>query len=122
MTMDKYVFKKADPNALRTVIYPCTIRRAGNGGTVTELSIDVEFALIDPDVMAKATMPFSLNATGKDGDVVVYDLAVKGFPGLPGAEGVPPADVIASVRSDPEAVKGIAAGYFRMIAGRVPGN
>jgi hypothetical protein len=118
--MDKLVFSKASPPGQRVVVWPCTITRALDGGKNEKLLLDVKLQIADPEEISRAQSPLVL--TGKDGNVVVYDIVVKGFPGLPGAEGMSDEELIAALRKDQEVVRGIAESYYGMVNGRVAGN
>ena len=118
--MDKFVFKRRPEGEVRTVVWPATVTRPLDGGKTVKLLIDVRYKTVDPAELARATSQFAL--MGRDGNVVVYDLVVDGFPGLPGGESLSDAELIAELRKDDETVRGIAEGYFAMLRGIVPGN
>lgn len=120
MTMDKLVFKKIDPAAPRITIWPCIVKRAQDGGKVVEMALDVKLQHISTEARQDAESPMKL--IGKNADLAIYDLTVKGFSDLPGAGETPDDELVMVFRDDEEVVKACARGYYEMINGRVAGN
>lgn len=108
--MTKYSFRKAsEPRVVRWTV------RANvpvDGGKVEEQTIDATYRLIAPADMAAATTSPG-NLVGQNGDVLVLRQCLVSVEG---------AESLDDVFGDPVAVKALSAGYFEMLAGRLPKN
>lgn len=105
----KYVFRKAaEP---RVVTWPCKVNVPQPGGVLEEQTLNATFRLVDPARMAEAVKP--TNLIGNNGDLLQLKECLVSVEGP---------DDLADVYADPVAVRALAAGYWDMLAGRLPKN
>jgi hypothetical protein len=116
----KFIFKAEE--ASRVVSWPCKLSVPVGPGKFEEQEIVARFRLVPPERMADALKV--QNMMGANGDVLQLKECLVGFEGLKKEDGssVDDETALAVMLSLPYAVRGLAAGYWDMVQGRLPKN